>query len=460
VANIMRQTKWRLLCAAVMASAAAAQEAEYVAVKAGRVITVSGEEFAPGVIVIEDGKITAVGSGLEYPGLAEVIEAPRLTVMPGLIHPRSRYGLPDFSRSGVHGDQTAADEVYPDTIPFDELLHEGFTTVCFVPTGSDIPGMASVYRTAGDDESRLVDKSAYLHVNTTKKSVLRDALKKAKEEIEKVEKARKEWEEKQKKKKEEAAKQEPKPEPEPKPEDKKDEKKDGSSVRGADGDGDGDGEKKDGEKKPADGEAKPEDKDDEFKPPPIDPKYQPLVDLIEKKEGARLMVMLEEASGLLHLDDVLEAYEDLRCTLYLSTSRSTDYNYVVEKLGERKARVVLRPWLHYLPQTTFRYNLIDKLTEAGCEVSLVPRFDQRIDLMQLRGQLAELVRAGLKKEDAYKMLTLHPARVLGLEKRLGTIEKDREADLVFFDGDPLDPHTTVRRVMILGKTVYNADEDE
>ena len=158
MANIMRQMKWRLLCAAVVASAAAvatAQEPEYVAVKAGRVITVSGEEFAPGVIVIEDGKITAVGSGLEFPAAAEVIDAPRLTVMPGLIHPRSRYGLPEFKRSGVHGDRTAAGEVYVDTIPFDELLHEGFTTVCFVPTGSDIPGMASVYRTAGDEESRL-----------------------------------------------------------------------------------------------------------------------------------------------------------------------------------------------------------------------------------------------------------------------------------------------------------------
>ena len=51
MANIMRQMKWRWLCAAVVASAAAvatAQEPEYVAVKAGRVITVSGEEFAPG----------------------------------------------------------------------------------------------------------------------------------------------------------------------------------------------------------------------------------------------------------------------------------------------------------------------------------------------------------------------------------------------------------------------------
>ena len=90
----------------------------------------------------------------------------------------------------------------------------------------------------------------------------------------------------------------------------------------------------------------------------------------------------------------------------------------------------------------------------------VDPLDRRLELTRLRGQLAELVRSGLKKEDAYKTLTLHPARLLGLEERLGSIEKGRDADLVFFDGDPLDPHTTVQRVMILGKTVYNVDEDE
>ena len=173
-----------------------------------------------------------------------------------------------------------------------------------------------------------------------------------------------------------------------------------------------------------------------------------------------MLVRISSAAGLLHLDDVLEPYEDISYSLYLATYRSSDYHYVVDKLGERKASLAIRPIMNYLPQTTFRYNLLAKLAAAGCEVSAVPYGDSKIELSRIRERLADLVRAGLKKEDAYKMLTLHPAKLIGLGDHVGSIEKDRDADLVFFDGDPLDPHSTVRRVMILGSTVYNADEDD
>lgn len=463
----IRCDKWAFGGLVLLASAlpAAAQEPEYVAVKAGRVITVSGEEFAPGVIVIEDGKITAVGTGLEFPKTAEVIDARGQTVMPGFIDARTRYGLQDFERSGVSGDRTASEEVYVDTIPFDELVQAGFTTVCFVPTGSDIPGMASVYRTAAvDDENQLVDKAAYLDVNTDKPSVLRDALKKAKEEIEKVEKARKEWEAEQKKKAE-AAKEEKPEEGKDKPEDKKSDG-DGKGANSAgrvrlnDDDG-GDEENGDEKKKPAEGEEKKaESESAEFKPPPIDPKYQPLVDLLQKKEGARFMVRLSSASDLLHVEDVLEPFQGLWPTLYMATRRSTDYYHVVDNLGKHKAQVVIRPWLHEIPYTYNRYNLVEALTKAGCTVSVVPRYDTNGELRRFRSHLAELVRAGLGKNEAYKMLTLNPAQAIGIADSCGSIERKRRGDLVFLDGDPLDPHTKVRRVMIFGKTVYQRDEDK
>lgn len=459
---------WISVVLGALALPTAAQDPHYVAIKAGRVITVSGEEFTPGVIVIEDGKITAVGPGLEFPGAATVIDVPHQTVMPGFVNPRTRFGLDDFSRTGVHGDQSAADEIYLDRIAFDEFREAGFTTVCFVPSGRGIPGRASVYRTGGDEDSRLIADAGYLHVNADKKSVLRDALKKAKEEIEKVEKARKEWDEKQKKK---LAEPEKKPSEDSKEEEGDDENGDGdpepkpNPKPDPDGTGDdeGDDDNGDPEPAPAEGEGEKASTDVEpetFKPPVIDPKYQPLVDLIESKDGARMLVQLADASGLLHLDDVLQSYEDLNHSLYLATGRSVDYHHVLDKLKQRKARVALRPMLHYLPQTTFRYNLLRKLVDAECEVSVVPYSDAEEELERVRARLAELVRAGLKKKEAYKMLTLHPARLIGLGEKIGSIEKARDADLVFFDGEPLDPHSTVRRVMILGETVFDAEEDD
>jgi imidazolonepropionase-like amidohydrolase len=97
-----------------------------------------------------------------------------------------------------------------------------------------------------------------------------------------------------------------------------------------------------------------------------------------------------------------------------------------------------------------------ELVRAGCEVSVVPGRDSRSELQRLRPRLAEVVRAGLERAKALESLSLAPARAIGLGDRLGSLEKDKDADLVFFDGDPLDPHSRIQRVMILGETVWEA----
>jgi len=438
-------------------------EPEYVVVKAARVITATGEMFEPGEVVIEDGKVSLVGSSLEYPGSAKVIEVPGQTVMPGFVLARSRFGLPRYTRRGVHGDQNVADEVFLGLQPFDEFVQAGYTTVCFYPAGQGIPGLACAYKTAGPTDQRRLGPNTYLEVATAfnssakGKALLRNALKKAKEEIEKVEKARKEWEEKQKKAKEEAEKKKDSEKP---AKEKKKKDKNGKAARhrgrGRVHNGNGDGpEKKEG----ADG--KESEKEEVFEPPPIDPKHQPLVDLIQQKEGARMMIRLARASDWLHLDDVLEPYDDLAHSLYITRwGRITDFHHVIKQLGERKAQIVIKPLIYRLPYTATRYNLMRELARAGCELSTVPVRDSRRELLAARRRLAEVVRAGLKRDQAIGSLTLHPARVIGLEKRLGSLEKGKDADLVFLDADPLDPHAKVVGVMIEGKMVWEAQDSQ
>jgi flagellar biosynthesis GTPase FlhF len=448
---------------AVPVLAANGDDEEYVVIKAGRVITVSGEEFAPGTVVIADGKISAAGGSIEYPPSARVIDARGETVMPGFVLPRSRYGLGSYKRTGVHGDQNVASEIFLSQMKFDDLLEAGYATVCFVPSGAGIPGLACAFRTAGPDEERKFAESTYLEVATdfsTKeagKALLRGALKKAKEEIEKVEKARKEWEEKQKAKQEEEKK---KKEEEKKPEEEEDDEENGDDEPEPKRPYDEPENDEDDDEKPEEGKKEEEPpKEEKFEPPPIDPKHQPLVDLIQKKEGALMMVRLGGAADLHHLDDVLEPYDDLAHTLHIVRWGGwTDFNHVVDQLGEREARIVLRPLMHMLSQTTFRYNLWAKLAEAGCELSAIPLNESRTEYLRVRQRLAELVRAGLSREAALKSLTLYPARAIGLGDRLGSLEKDKDADLVFLNGDPLDPHTKIKRVMILGEIVWTADE--
>ena len=60
---------------------------------------------------------------------------------------------------------------------------------------------------------------------------------------------------------------------------------------------------------------------------------------------------------------------------------------------------------------------------------------------------------GLPREEALKAVTLYPARILGLEKDLGSIEPGKSASLMVTDGDPLEIRTQVLRVFIDGKPV-------
>lgn len=453
---VVSMSPWSV--SSLMAADELTGEPDYVVIKAGRVITVVGEEFSPGVIVIEDGKISAVGKDLEYPSSAKVLRAHRQTVMPGFVLARSRFGLSNYRRSGVHGDQKAADEVYFSQIDWRDLLKAGFTSVAIVPDGSDITGMAALYHTAGVEENFLLTNSAFLHVapewKGTGKKTLRDALKKAKEEIEKVKKARREWEEKQEAAAEKNKKEE-KEEGTPEDEDEEEEKNGTRRGRAHDGNGENGDDKpaKDKESNGKNGEP------EKFEAPKIDPKYQPLVDLINKEEGATMMIELTAASDLLHFDAVMDLYDDLAYFVFLNTGRSftTDYPHIVKRLGERKARVVLSPLLQRLPHTTIRCNLMKELSDAGCEVSVVPRSDTPTELRRLRQRLAELVRSGLSTKAAFVSLTLAPARAIGFGERLGSLEKGRDADLVFFDGDPLDPLSKLERVMILGETVWEAE---
>lgn len=65
------------------------------------------------------------------------------------------------------------------------------------------------------------------------------------------------------------------------------------------------------------------------------------------------------------------------------------------------------------------------------------------------------VRAGMSEKGAWKAITINPAKVFGLDKRIGSLEPGKDADISIFDGDPLrDIQCRARRVLIGGKTVY------
>ena len=73
------------LAACALALAAASAAAETIAIKAGRLVDPASDRVATGqVIVVVDGRIQAVGAGLEVPAGASVVDLEGATVLPGL----------------------------------------------------------------------------------------------------------------------------------------------------------------------------------------------------------------------------------------------------------------------------------------------------------------------------------------------------------------------------------------
>jgi len=410
-----------------------------IVIEAGTVITLAGEALSPGVIVIEDGKIRAVGTQLDYPSSARVIHARRETVMPALVHPRTRFQLPGYRRTGNRAAATTKPELYLSEMELDDFVKAGYAFAAFVPAGSEIPGQATLVNTA---RGVLAEDGSYLLIEMggrRTKSELRRALSGAKKAIETRDKAKAEWE----KKREEAAKK--KAADEKAADEKAKSSHDGelpSAEKGAHG-----ADPKKGEDK------KPE----EFKAPKVDPNLVPFVELLEAKPGRRVLFGIRKSSDLLHLDEVLESYPEVKGTYLLapgSRFRPTDYRHVVDRLGEREATVLMVPALGALPYTVTRFNLAAELQRAGCALIFQPARDSAIELKRVRSRVADLVRAGLDRDAALAALTINSARLVGKDEQMGTLEKGKEAHLIFLDGDPLDPSTEVTRLLTGGKMVW------
>jgi imidazolonepropionase-like amidohydrolase len=78
---------------------------------------------------------------------------------------------------------------------------------------------------------------------------------------------------------------------------------------------------------------------------------------------------------------------------------------------------------------------------------------------ELSFQAAMAIRHGLPEGVALKGLTINAARFLCLEKRLGSLETGKDADLAIWTGDPFDPRSRVLMTFVNGKVAYDAARD-
>jgi imidazolonepropionase-like amidohydrolase len=68
-------------------------------------------------------------------------------------------------------------------------------------------------------------------------------------------------------------------------------------------------------------------------------------------------------------------------------------------------------------------------------------------------QAATAAAFGLPQAEALKAVTLNPAKIWGMEDKIGSIQPGRAADLILTDGDPLETRTQIKQMWIRGKPV-------
>ena len=78
-----------------------------------------------------------------------------------------------------------------------------------------------------------------------------------------------------------------------------------------------------------------------------------------------------------------------------------------------------------------------KLAAAGVTIAITTDHPV-VPINFLAHQAALSVKHGLDRDTALRALTINPARIVGIDDRLGSIEPGKDADLVIWSGDPLD----------------------
>ncbi len=440
--NALTSLRSTLVALAAAAPAGGSAGTDLLAIRVGRAETIAQGTIEHAVILVEDGKISAIGQDLPVERGIPVLDRPGWTVMPGLVDPYSRLGMEGRGGSGFEPQVVPTAELYPRDPVYGDALERGVTTLGFYPAGSGVSGQAIVVRPKGEErEEMLLSSSAYLKVefrsDARSKKMIRDAFEKVDEYLEKEKKAREKWEKDAEKAKKKGKEEEKKGE-EKKGEEKKDEKKE---------------EKKEPPKSAQDEEKKDEKKDEgpgPYVPPEPDEKVKPFLALRNKE--LRALVAITGAGDYLHWLDAV-GKEEFPWDLRVPLTRQIDIYEVAAKLGEKKVRVVLEPEITLQPGTMRQRNLPAELARAGAAIVLIPRQDSIEALETWLSSVGLIVASGLDRAAALRAVTLEPAMLLGLEKRVGSLEVGKDANLLFFDGDPLEPSTRLEAVMLEGSFV-------
>jgi imidazolonepropionase-like amidohydrolase len=403
------------------AAAPAIDPAKPIAITGGKLLTITHGTIESGVLVIENGKIAAVGAAgsVKLPANAQVIDAKGMTVYPGLIDSETHLGLTEINADKNTNDLVeTSDEIMPhmhvaDAFHAESALipvarYNGITNAIVAPDSKDtLPGQNSFIQLAGADASQmLLIRDIALPLNFTGSQRRNESFASSSYPSTRMGMAAQmrqvftdaqayavKWEEYNKKK---AA-------------------------------------AKTGDTPPS--------------PPSRDLKLEALLPYLEGKKP--VVVKAEEPSDV---ETAFALAQEFKLRVILNGL--THSQSIFDKIASWTVPVILGS-IYDDPKEWQRYDAVYRvpaeLSKRGVKIAFASFEAHQVRNLPYAAGFA--VAFGLPYDEAMKALTLYPAQIWGVDDQLGSLDVGKTANVVVASGDPLDVKTVVQRVFIQGKDI-------
>jgi imidazolonepropionase-like amidohydrolase len=194
---------------------------------------------------------------------------------------------------------------------------------------------------------------------------------------------------------------------------------------------------------------------EDAKRPPRDLAKEALVRVLDRETP--LLVTAHRAHDIL---TALRVAREFNIRLVLDGA--SEAYLVVDEIAQSGYPVMLHPTMKrsYGEAENASMETAARLADAGIPFALQTGYETYVPRTRVLLFEAALAAAnGLGLERALRSVTISPAEILGIDKRVGSLEAGKDADLVLFDGDPFEYLTHVTGVIINGVLVSKGDSE-
>lgn len=192
-----------------------------------------------------------------------------------------------------------------------------------------------------------------------------------------------------------------------------------------------------------------EDKTGETKPPKFDIKMHSLMRIYDG--------MLVKFSAHQAYDIVTAIRLGEEFNLNYSVDKCSEAYLIAEELKEFNTKFVIGPAYGGKREHEIRNRdtIIGSIMERNNLDFCISSGHPGVDIGMTMVQTIMMYKKGLSREASLKAMTINAANIVGLGDKIGSIEVGKDADIVIWDGEPLDYYTSPKTVIIDGNIVYD-----